>query len=211
MRKILILICIIFLITGCTNVKNLSYGDALNTIATTASKPNTTRTGYKYFLPKGMQVVDSTLYNEVIEDELNSYYLYVDVVSYYQKKEKRYSYNKTAIFSEEINYDGKYGYLEINLTKNDKYLVEIMYNYAKIEVIVDKSDVNRSLLSAINILKSIEYNDEIIANLLGEDILNYSEEEYDIFNTKGSDNNYITIDENYKSTEEEIPDTDLIN
>lgn len=37
---------------------------------------------------------------------------------------------------------GKFGYVEVNLLKNDKYLVEIMYNYAKIEVIVDKSNLN---------------------------------------------------------------------
>mgnify|MGYP000541844271 len=67
------------------------------------------------------------------------------------------------------------------------------------------------MLSIINILKSVEYNDSIIANLMGDDILNFSEEEFNIFNTKGSESNYLTIDNNYKEEEEKIPDPDLIN
>ena len=176
-----------------------------------STKDNIYRTGYSYYLPRGMKVADSTLYNEVIEDANSKYYLYVDVVSFYKKITKEYEINNNAIYSSKINYNDKFGYVEVNLLKNDKYLVEIMYNYAKIEVIVDKSKCKEAMLSIINILKSVEYNDSIIANLMGDDILNFNEEEFNIFNTKGSESNYLTVDNDYKEEEEKIFDPDLIN
>ena len=97
------------------------------------------------------------------------------------------------------------------MTENDKYLVEIMYNYAKIEVIVDEGDINKAMLSAISILKSIVYNDSVIANLLEDNVLNFAEEEFDIFNNDSNDD-YIEIGtDDFQPIEEEIPDTDLIN
>lgn len=211
MKKILIIICLLF-ITGCSDIRKQSYDDIINNIATRANKDNVYRTGYSYYLPRGMQVADSTLYNEAITDARYKYYLYVDIVSYYKKVTKDYSVNDNALVSKKLDYDGKFGYVEVNLLKNDKYLVEIMYNYAKIEVIVDKSNLNEAMLSIINILKSVEYNDSIIANLMGDDVLNFSEEEFNIFNTKGSESNYLTVDKDANKEEDtKIPDPDLIN
>ena len=211
MKKIIIMIGLLVLLTGCTNINKLSYEEIMNNISVNSSKRNIYRTGYSYYLPRGMQVADSTLYNEIIEDANNRYYLYVDVVSYDKKIEKEYQVNSNAIYSSKISFEDKFGFVEINLLKNDKYLVEIMYNYAKIEVIVDKNNCKEAMLSIINILKSVEYNDSIIANLMGDDILNFNEEEFNIFNTKGSESNYITVDDNYKEEEEKIFDPDLIN
>ena len=211
MKKVLIIICLLF-ITGCSDIRKQSYDDIINNIATRANKDNVYRTGYSYYLPRGMQVADSTLYNEAITDARYKYYLYVDIVSYYKKVTKDYIVNDKALVSKKLDYDGKFGYVEVNLLKNDKYLVEIMYNYAKIEVIVDKSNLNEAMLSIINILKSVEYNDSIIANLMGDDILNFSEEEFNIFNTKGSESNYLTVDKDASKEEDtKIPDPDLIN
>lgn len=211
MKKILIIICLLF-ITGCSDIRKQSYDDIINNIATRANKDNVYRTGYSYYLPRGMQVADSTLYNEAITDARYKYYLYVDIVSYYKKVTKDYSVNDNALVSKKLDYNGKFGYVEVNLLKNDKYLVEIMYNYAKIEVIVDKSNLNEAMLSIINILKSVEYNDSIIANLMGDDVLNFSEEEFNIFNTKGSESNYLTVDKDASKEEDtKIPDPDLIN
>ena len=211
MKKLLIIICLLF-ITGCSDIRKLSYDDIINNIATRANKDNVYRTGYSYYLPRGMRVADSTLYNEAITDARYKYYLYVDIVSYYKKVTKDYSVNNNALVSKKLDYNGKFGYVEVNLLKNDKYLVEIMYNYAKIEVIVDKSKCKEAMLSIINILKSVEYNDSIIANLMGDDILNFSEEEFNIFNTKGSESNYLTVDKDASKEEDtKIPDPDLIN
>ena len=211
MKKIILIIIILVSTAGCTNINKLSYDDIVNNITTISTKDNIYRTGYSYYLPRGMKVADSTLYNEVIEDANSKYYLYVDVVSFYKKITKEYEINNNAIYSSKISYNDKFGYVEVNLLKNDKYLVEIMYNYAKIEVIVDKSKCKEAMLSIINILKSVEYNDSIIANLMGDDILNFNEEEFNIFNTKGSESNYLTVDNDYKEEEEKIFDPDLIN
>lgn len=211
MKKIILIIIILVFTAGCTNINKLSYDDIVNNITTISTKDNIYRTGYSYYLPRGMKVADSTLYNEVIEDANSKYYLYVDVVSFYKKITKEYEINNNAIYSSKISYNDKFGYVEVNLLKNDKYLVEIMYNYAKIEVIVDKSKCKEAMLSIINILKSVEYNDSIIANLMGDDILNFNEEEFNIFNTKGSESNYLTVDNVYKEEEEKIFDPDLIN
>ena len=211
MKKIILIIIILVFTAGCTNINKLSYDDIVNNITTISTKDNIYRTGYSYYLPRGMKVADSTLYNEVIEDANSKYYLYVDVVSFYKKITKEYEINNNAIYSSKINYNDKFGYVEVNLLKNDKYLVEIMYNYAKIEVIVDKSKCKEAMLSIINILKSVEYNDSVIANLMGDDILNFNEEEFNIFNTKGSESNYLTVDNDYKEEEEKIFDPDLIN
>lgn len=211
MKRIIILIIGIIGLSGCVNINSMKMNDIVNNFSTNALKSNNHRTGYSYYLPRNMKVEKSSLYNEVLESERYKYYLYVDVVSYYKKVEKDYKINKSAIYSQSINYQGKYGYIEINLLKNDKYLVEIMYNYAKIEVIVDKDKCNEAVLSIINILKSVEYNDSIIANLMGDDILNYNEVEFNIFNTKGNEKNYLTVTEEETETEDTIPDPDLLN
>ena len=203
-----ILVITLLLLCGCTNINNASVQDITKEVlGSKINSYNEYRTGYKYYLPQGLNVNSSKKYNEILNDDKYKYYLYVDLVSYLKKTELSYKVNENAYLS--MTLDDK-GYLEIN-EKNDKYLIEIMYNYAKIEVIVDKRYCNEAMLSIINILKSVEYNDSIIANLMGDDILNFSEEEFNIFNTKGSESNYLTIDNNYKEEEEKIPDPDLIN
>ena len=212
MKKVLILISLIFLITGCSNIKDLTYDEIVQNFGTVSSRTNTYRTGYKYYLPRGMQVNDSTLFNEVLEDGKYTYYLYVDAVSYLNQVSYDYQVDNSILFSTAIKNGDYFGFVEVKLVENDKYLVEIMYNYAKIEVIVDKKDIKLSMISAISILRSIEYNDNIIANLLEDDVLNYAEEEMDIFNTNGNDNETVLIDpDDYKPIEEIVPDTDLIN
>ena len=212
MKKIIIVICFVFLLTGCTNIKNLSTEQIIDTVAQESSKQNIYRTGYKYFLPRGLGIDDSEEFNEVLSDGKYKYYLYVDALSYIKKVENNYQTNNSSYYSKAINNKDIKGYVEINLTENDKYLIEIMYNYAKIEVIVSEMDINRVLLTSVNVLKSIEYNDNIINNLFGKDILNYLEEEFNIFHTTSSDSTYIQIDDTYYEEEDQsLPDTDLIN
>ena len=212
MKKVLLIIGLIFLITGCTNVNDLTYEEIIQNFGTNSSRTNTYRTGYRYYLPRGMQVNDSTLFNEILEDGKNTYYLYVDAVSYLNQVEYEYEVNQASLYSTAISNEDKFGYVEINLRENDKYLVEIMYNYAKIEVIVDEASINEALLSAISILKSIVYNNNVITNLLEDNVLNFAEEEFDIFDNVNSDSNSIQVEEDeFNPTEEEIPDIDLLN
>ena len=211
MKKIVILLFCILFITGCTNIDKLSYDDIVENFSTKALAANIYRTGYKYYLPDGFALIDSSNYNETLKDGHGTYYLHIDIVSYYNKIKRSYIRSEKAVYSTGISFDKKSGYVEINLVENNKYLVEIMYNYAKIEVIVDKEDSNVALLSAINILKSIEYNDNIIANILGDNVLNFTEEDFDIFKTHTSGSDYIEIEETHDVEDDQILDIDLIN
>ncbi len=213
MKKILILLGFILLISGCTNIKNLTIEETLQTLNAYDHKANVYRMGYKYYLPRGVGIKDSTLFNEVLTTGKETYYLYVDALSYNDKIEHKYTANQKSYYSAPITYQDKYGYVEINEVENAKYLIEIMYNYAKIEVIVDREDINDALLTSVSILKSISFNDAIIANLYGNNILKFTEEEFNIFNTTSSDSTYLQTSGDYEeeTTDEKLPDTDLLN
>ena len=212
-RKIVLLLIMFILICGCSDVKKEDMADIVNKISLKNTSYNTYRNGYKYNLPKGMSVKEYIMYSETLQTSTNDYYLYVDIISYYNKKKVEYKKCDSCYYSSPIEFKGKYGYIEINLQENNQYLIEIMFNYAKIEVMVDESDVNIAVNYAVSILRSIEYNDNIIANLVGDDVLNYQEEVYNIFNATSSDSNLLQFEdvEDYEEEEEEIKDSDLIN
>lgn len=217
MKKKILLLSLIFLLVGCTNLSDTSYE---NIISMTLNNRrmllhNKTSQGYSYYLPRGLTVLEESNNNVTLKSEKYNIYLYVDLISYYNKIGNSYKENNTSYYSKTINNNDHFGYIEINLRDNDKYLIEIMYNYAKIEVIVNNKDINEMLSYAISILSSISYNDKIIENMIGEDILNYNENEYNIFDTASSN-----VDLEYDLEEErekidinqfDVPDTDLIN
>lgn len=210
-KRIIILVLTLFL-CGCTNVKRLNYDQIIDTFQNQNNHINVYRTGYKYALPRTMQIENYKLFNEVLSSNKATFYLYIDAVSYYNKTTNELEKDSNTKYFKTFEYDDKQGYVKINLKENDKYLIEIIYNYAKIEVMVEQCDINESLLYAIEVLKSISYSDSVIINLLDTDRLTYKEEDYNIFNTTSSDSNYLDYDSEYKWTEEtEIYDSDLIN
>jgi hypothetical protein len=114
--------------------------------------------------------------------------------------------------SMQINYQDKYGYLEINQLKNGKYFIEIMYNYAKIEVIVNKRDINEVVSNSLSILASVKFNDDVLKNLLDEETSQFKEFQFDIFETNTvTESEYLQAVEEEQVQEDEIHDTDLIN
>src|SRR5574344_1081786 len=150
-----ILVITLLLLCGCTNINNASVQDITKEVlGSKINSYNEYRTGYKYYLPQGLNVNSSKKYNEILNDDKYKYYLYVDLVSYLKKTDLSYKVNENAYLS--MTLDDK-GYLEIN-EKNDKYLIEIMYNYAKIEVIVEKEDINKAVTNSLIVLSTIKYN-----------------------------------------------------
>ncbi len=175
---------------------------------------NKYRKGYKYNLPKGLEVINGLEYNEVIASKNYKYYLYVDAVSYYNKVIEKYDVSNEAFISQSISYEDKYGYLEINLLSEDKYFIEIMYNYAKIEVIVDKCDINEVVSNSLSILTSISFNDNVLKTLLDEETSQFREFEFNIFETVTTTpdtSGYLEAVKEEEKQEEEIHDADLIN
>ncbi len=212
-KKILLLLILSITLTGCTKVANLSYDEIINTVINNNKDANIYRKGYKFYLPNGLQISSAGSNYIIITSENVNYYLYVDFVSYMANSKSNYKINENAIYSNTINYNNIEGYLEINLKENNKYLIEIMYNYAKIEVMVDNDQINRTLINAINILKSIKYNATIIEKLLADDELDYTEEKFDIFENSTDKSDVLTHEDeiNKESEENVIKDTDFLN
>lgn len=211
MKKIIILILSITLLCGCTKIDNNNIEQIINkVISSKSNKANQYKNGYKFYLPSNLVIDKINERNIVFRENDLKYYMFVDIVSYYHKVENSYIVKENTYMSKLINYDNKSGYIEINV-KNNKYLIEIMYNYAKIEVKVDSNDIAKAIANSLIILSSVEYNDDIIGNLLEEDVLNYSEESFNIFETNSNDSNFLKVVEEYDNyKDDEVPDYDLI-
>lgn len=217
MKKRLILILpLILLVTACSiskiNINN--YDEVINKVLkyNNTTRANKSFDGYKFYLPRGMMLLNKDDYNCIIRDkDNNKYYLYLDVVSYYHKVKSKYIKDDSSYYSKEINSKDKFGYLEINKVDN-KYFIEAMYNYAKIEVYVPKKSLNTAVLNISTILSSIDYNDKVLETLIGNNVLNYKEETFNIFKTKKKTTNFLNYVKEYdKDSVKDKSDTDEEN
>ncbi len=215
MKKIVLLFLGMFFLSGCTYLNKSNYdGIIKNALADSKiSYTNRTGQGYRYYLPIGLSVLEEKTGNVTLKKDKYTLYLYLDLISYHNKVKEEYKIQKNAFYSTKLENGEYFGYLEINFIENKKYLIEIMYNYAKIEVIVDYRDINEVLAYAMALLSSISYNDTIIASMIGNDTLNASEIEFNIFETAKNESNFIQYEGSSSSSKKEndIPDTDLIN
>ena len=59
-----------------------------------------------------------------------------------------------------------------------------MYNYAKIEAMVDEKSINEVVLNASYILSTVKFNNKVIKLMLNENYFTNKEEKYDIFEDK---------------------------
>ncbi len=211
MKKLWILLGMVLCITGCSNA-NLSSGD-IDSIVDTMIKRNTNIKnsnfdGYSYYIPKGLTFISKDAYNATLKDKDNNYfYLYVDVVSYYHQVKKNYKVDKNAFYSKKIKYKDSFGYLEINEDANG-YFVEGMYHYMKVEAFVNKNSLRDALTNIGAMLSSVKYNKNVLSTTIGENILDYKEETYDIFNTKKKTDDFLDYVKEYEKIEEEEIDED---
>ena len=212
MKKFLVVLIAILILSGCSNIQSKDYDTLINEAASSKYDiVNTYRTGYKYYAPGNMDISNILDYNETLEDSSHKYYFYVDVVSYYNRVIENYEVNPEAYYSKVINYQDKYGYIEINKWKNGKYLLEIMYNYAKIEVIVEESFLKEAVSYAMVILASVKYNNNVLENIVGENVLTSKEIEFNIFETKKSESNFLIVsEEDIYEDDDTVKDPDLV-
>lgn len=182
MKKILIVL-LILLMAGCSVVR-IDTESIDNIIGVVLSKDNTLFNrigkGYKYYIPRGVNYIDSNDLNDKLYSNGNFYYLYIDVISYYNNIDIEYEINEDAYFSKPLDIKGKKGYLEINQV-DDQYFIEFMYNYAKIEALVDKNDIEDVVLNSSYILSTIKFNNNVIKLMLDTDFFTNKEEIYDVF------------------------------
>lgn len=212
MKKIVLLLCLVVLLTGCS-IKQVEYDSIDSIIESVLTKninlSNSYFDGYKYYLPRGLRLVSKKGYNAKLVSGKNTYYLFVDVIAYYNKVDRKFE-PSSGYYSKELNYNGKKGYIEITKT-DDLYFVEIMYNYAKIETLVEERDLNTIVINSCYILSSIKFNDKVIETLVGENALDYKETIFDIFGPHRDSDEFLEYEEEYQykgDIEEEMKEND---
>lgn len=181
-KKIIIVLCL-FLFTGCTRtyyMNSLSYEEILN-YATIEENDlhNTNNKGFKYYLPTGFSVTKDDGFNQTLTSHNNIYYLNIDIVSYYYKKGTEETKEIDDYYFYKFNKNGKEGYLRIT-KNNDKFFVELCYNYAIIEVEVEESEIKYAVSRGITILNSVKYNDTVIEKKLNDKDIESKETAYKI-------------------------------
>lgn len=191
MKKSFFIVFIALILTGCTVVR-IDTSKVENITKVVLSKNNTLYNrigrGYKYYVPRGVTYIDSSGSNDKLYSNGVYYYLYLDEISYYYKKAEKYKEDNSKYYSEKIKQNGKAGYLEIT-KKDNLYLIEFVYNYAKIETMVPKKEIKRAVLNCSYILSTIKYNKNIIKLTLNEDFLKNKEETYQKYTQKVKDEN----------------------
>lgn len=203
MKKIIVLLSIVLLlITGCS-IKKLDHDDFeknMGILLSEKTKASNVRfEGYKYYVPDGLKFINKEEYNAILKDRFdNDYYLYIDAISYYHKTLNTYKIKQDAYYSKVINYSNKTGYLEIT-EYDDKYFVEFVFNYAKMEALVDKDNLVNVIDNMCYVLRSVKFNDKVLESLVGDNVLSYAEESFTLFDTKSSQDDFLDVVSKYDS------------
>ncbi len=198
MKKIILLGLMTLILTGCTIVR-IDTTSIDNIVSVVLSKENTLYNrvgrGYKYYVPRGVTYIDSSGTNDKLYSNGVYYYLYLDEISYYYKKAVTFKPDNSKYYSKKIKNGKNIGYLEIT-KQGELYLIEFVYNYARIEALVPEQDINDTVLNSSYILSTIKYNSNIIKLSLEDDFLKNKEEEYNVFKKKNNnDNNFLQYEE----------------
>ena len=201
------------LLTGCSNIYDTDYDTLIDSTLQEANvKENTFLEGYKLYLPNHMTLIGDTDSNNILYSYGDKYYLYVDLISYYNKRQNEYKIKHEKYeYSKDIDFNDKKGYVVVSKTKGGN-LVEIMYNYAKIEVVTN--DVKRAISSSLVVLKNISYNYKIIDSMIGSNALVYDSELFTLMGPEDNDtDNFLTYEEEYgvyEEAEEKTVDENVI-
>ena len=206
MKKVMVLLISILLLTGCYNdIVSDDTNTILNTFLGKNTKlVNTYSEGYKYYLPNEIKVDAKNDYNEVLDYNGYKYYLYVDVVGYYYKKEVDFVKNDNIYYSKYLDYNNKKGYINIEKV-NDLYKVEMYYNYAKIEAYVDYDNLSKTIINMCYITNSLVFNNSVTNLELNNSDDKLKEEKFDFYTPKKEGNfiDYINKYDDYKVKSDE--------
>ena len=192
MKKYLILFLTLML-SGCSVVRINT--NSLDTIVDVVLSKNNTLynkdgQGYKYYIPNGVTHIDTDDLSHTLYYKVEYLYLYVDIVSYYYKKDIKYKKNDYAYFSKKISNDDKTGYVEV-IKKDDLYYVNFYYNYARIEALVTEDNLSNTILNATYILSTIKYNKGLIKTMLDDEYLINKAGKYDLFKTNDKTEKFV--------------------
>ena len=199
MKKVLILVFSLLLLSGCSigRVDDNSFDSVINSVLyQDTTLFNVSNDGYKFYLPRGTTVLEKNEYNLKIKDKDNIYYLYVSPVEYYYKKSVEHKENSSLFYSKNINHNNYKGYIDITIV-NNKYFIEAVYNYAKIESYVSKDNLDDAFLNICYMLSTIKFNDSIINYKFSNHEFDSTTEEFSIFKSKKVDDNFLKYVEEF--------------
>ena len=189
MHKKLLLIFCCFLLIGCTRIDQVDdFSLLVNNCFGQAEATNNVSLGYTYYLPKGIKEIHDYDYNHTFLVDDDYVYLYVDIISYYYKRDLNFT-SKNVFYYKDIHFNDKNGYLEINQDGN-KYFVKMVFNYAKIETIVERENLNKIITLSSIILNSIQYNDMVIERVMSGNLGEFSEMSYEIEKPSDAGSNF---------------------
>lgn len=192
----IVLLVLLVLLTGCSIVRidTTDIDSILNAVLTKSNKLyNQVGQGYKYYVPAGVTYIDTDDFNNILYCNGTYYYLYIDLIDYYNKTNIEYEENNNAYYSKIIDTsDGfKYpGYIEINKAGKSMYHIDFVYNYSKVEALVEKSKLNESVLNISYILSTIKYNRNVVKLMLDEEYFTNKTGKYSNYKTNSSTNKF---------------------
>ena len=117
-------------------------------------------------------------------------YLYVDIVSYYYKTDVKHKKSSNSYFYKKIDNGKQNGYVEV-IKQDDLYYINFYYNYAKIEALVSKENLNSTIMNASYILSTINYNKKLIKTMLDEDYFTNKTGKYDLYKTNEKTEKFV--------------------
>ena len=167
MKKILILFILVSFCTGCAiyETKDMKISELENLFLVKDNRYNQSFTGYRFYLPIGIKN-SKKVENTFKLSYKNTYmYLYVDLISYLNKTEIKYKPNSSTFYSKKL----KNGFLEIKKLENNEYSYIMVYNYGRIEGVVESKNLNDALSNSMIILSSIKYNDKLLNSVCKKD------------------------------------------
>ena len=196
MKKVILVLLLIIITTGCSVVRidTSNIDNIVNVILTKENKLyNQVGQGYKYYLPSGVTYIDSDELNDILYCNGNYYYLFMDAINYYYQTAIEYKEDDSLYYSRAFDVSDGFnhtGYLEIK-EEDNLYHVEFVYNYAKIETIVEKKDLNDTILNSSYILSTVKYNYNIVELMLNEDYFINKTGKYETYDTKEDSGKFV--------------------
>ena len=181
-KKLFTIIICVFFLAGCnaTNINDLSLTEIVDSSLEKESKLyNTNNKGYRYYLPTEFEITKDDDYVQVLNSHGDTYYLNIDVVSYYYKNKITTEHKLDDYEYYTFESKDKSGYLRIT-QNNEDFFVELCYNYAIIEVEVEESEIKYAVSRGITILNSVKYNDTVIEKKLNDKDIESKETAYKI-------------------------------
>ena len=211
MHKKILLICLAFLLVGCTRVDDTDdYVSLVRQCLISHVSTNNVSVGYKYYIPKGVRKIHDYDYNQVFLIDDTYVYLYVDIVSYFYKKELVYDKSNQSVYYEKFVDGGKNGCIDVRLD-DGLYYARLNYGYSKIEFYTNKDQLNKMITLSSIILNSIDYNDKVIEKVLEGKFGEFSEMSYEVDKPVDASNSFSQYLEDYaqkekKEQKEDLPD-----